>query len=126
MYATDGDDTLGGSDFDLCLAKILKDRIHALYDVDITATVAAVPGQVDAAEGCEKEGQHSADMCTAAVVHTKAEEIKKGLTYLEEVQFNCTLPAENKVYGCLRSVQVLVRVVAVCLVACIRQDACHQ
>lgn len=33
MYATDGDDILGGSDFDLCLYDIIKDKVLHVYIV---------------------------------------------------------------------------------------------
>jgi molecular chaperone DnaK (HSP70) len=94
VYATDGDDTLGGSDIDLCLFKILKDRIHEAYGVDIAA--AASPTKTGA-DSSEEEAEDSANMCSAAAVHTKAEEIKKALTYVDQVQFNCTLPSGDKV-----------------------------
>jgi hypothetical protein len=93
VYATDGDDTLGGSDIDLCLFKILKERIVQVAGVDITASAATQEAgaaqPVDAAD--------SASMCTAAAVHTMAEDVKKALTYAEEVQFKCTLPSAKKV-----------------------------
>lgn len=40
MYATDGDDSLGGSDIDLCMFKILKDRILEVSGTDITTLTA--------------------------------------------------------------------------------------
>lgn len=100
MYATDGDDTLGGSDIDLCLFKILKDRIQEVTDVDInklssssaTTTAADTSSISDAGAGSGEGEIRSADMCTAAAVHTMAEEIKKALTYEEEVPFKCTMP----------------------------------
>lgn len=84
VYATDGDDTLGGSDIDLCLFKILKDRIREVTDIDI----ATLHTNTSNAE----EVQKSAVMCTAAAVHTMAEDVKKALTYADEVAFQCTMP----------------------------------
>jgi molecular chaperone DnaK (HSP70) len=93
VYATDGDDTLGGSDIDLCLFKILKERILDVAGVDITAsTVTQEAGAAQAVDAAD-----SASMCTAAAVHTMAEETKKALTYAEEVLFKCTLPSAKKV-----------------------------
>eukprot|EP01032_Pedospumella_encystans_P010740 gene10740-12528_t len=83
VYATDGDDTLGGSDIDLCLFKTLKDRILEKSNVDITTLEPTVTD--------------SASSCTSAAVHTMAEEIKKQLTYNETVPFNCIMPQTQTV-----------------------------
>jgi hypothetical protein len=114
VYATDGDDTLGGSDIDLCLFKILKDRIHEAYGVDIAA--AAVQAAKTGAGGSEEEAEDSANMCSAAAVHTKAEEIKKALTYVDEVQFNCTLPSGDKVCVAWSSAYVAVSCCFCCFI----------
>lgn len=85
VYATDGDETLGGSDFDLCLAKTIKNRVEQMTQVAITNDHTNVLHAASASDVSEDE------LCSFPSIHTKAEEIKKQLTYSEEVGFNCTL-----------------------------------
>mmetsp|Transcript_1538 Transcript_1538/g.3304 ORF Transcript_1538/g.3304 Transcript_1538/m.3304 type:complete len:438 (+) Transcript_1538:86-1399(+) len=91
VYATDGDDTLGGSDIDLCLFKILKDRILQVSGLDITSQAMTHETSAD----CAQDASVSASMCTEAAVHTMAEDIKKKLSSQNEVLFSCTLPSES-------------------------------
>lgn len=58
---------------------------------------------------CIQDPAKSAQMCTAAAVHTMAEEIKKKLTTMEEVVFTCLLPDVNKV--CMHSIRLCVYIV---------------
>lgn len=83
VYATDGDETLGGSDLDLCLAKIIKTRVEDLS------------GQVISNHHSNAEvGSETAadDLCLFSTIHTKAEEVKKQLTSSSEVNFSCLMP----------------------------------
>ena len=96
MYATDGDDTLGGSDIDLCMYNILKEKIHKISGVDISSSSNAnseANSQTNSqTTNSNSNSVNSELMCTAAAVHTMAEEIKKALTYSAEVEFRCILP----------------------------------
>ena len=91
MYATDGDDTLGGSDLDLCLFKILTHRILETTGVDITTAATGTASTASAASAARAD--QASELCTAPAVHTMAEEIKKSLTYNSEVPFRCVFPA---------------------------------
>ena len=108
VYATDGDDTLGGSDIDLCLFKILKEKIYTTTNIDINTVC---PLSQETGVDCIQDPAKSAQMCTAAAVHTMAEEIKKKLTTMEKVVFTCLLPDVYKV--CMHSIRLYVCVVYV-------------
>jgi molecular chaperone DnaK (HSP70) len=83
VYATDGDETLGGSDFDICLSNTIQERIESVTSKKISHTHV----QTDAfSQGMVK------DLCTLSTIRIKAEEIKKQLTYNDHVEFNCHLP----------------------------------
>jgi molecular chaperone DnaK (HSP70) len=81
VYATDGDDSLGGSDLDLCLLRLIKDRIQAR-----TLSTALAAG----AEGAEGPIDYD-EQCSQASLRTKAEDIKKQLTYADSAPFSCIL-----------------------------------
>ena len=80
VYATDGDDSLGGSDLDLCLLRLIKDRIQARTPPTLSAAAAAAEGPIDFDE-----------QCSQASLRTKAEGIKKQLTYADSAPFSCIL-----------------------------------
>jgi len=82
VYATDGDDSLGGSDLDLCLHRIIEDRISTQAQTlrDVVTAAPPLGGQVDYDE-----------QCSLASLRTKAEDIKKKLTYATSVPFSCTM-----------------------------------
>lgn len=86
VYATDGDETLGGSDMDLCLYRIIKNRITTLSDVIIAdhSTSATSSSSNDNA-------------CEGPAIHKQAEAIKKQLTSSEEAEFICQLPDNGSV-----------------------------
>lgn len=99
---------MGGSDIDLCLFKILKDRIFQATGVDIATTTVSPQSGAD----CQQDAAASANLCTAAAVHTMAEDVKKALTYHSEVPFNCTMPSTSKTAGAAyapKSVSFMVR-----------------
>ena len=72
VYATDGDEMLGGSDFDMCLADVLTTQLEA-------------PG-IKLSE--EVTGGDNA--CTGASVRAKAEQMKKDLSSAESATIRCT------------------------------------
>jgi molecular chaperone DnaK (HSP70) len=87
VYATDGDETLGGSDLDLCLYEVIKSRIEGITGESITAK----------ASGADESGvQESAEACTPAAVRTKAEKLKKELSSEASAKFECRMPSTLK------------------------------
>ena len=62
VYATDGDETLGGSDLDVCLYNIIQQKLMKLQD---------------------------GPACSPATVRVISEEIKKDLSYNSSVTFSC-------------------------------------
>eukprot|EP01038_Epipyxis_sp_PR26KG_P014585 gene14585-19587_t len=81
VYATDGDETLGGSDIDLCLYKTIKERMYEKFSIDIT----------DAISHTSLSSHQEDEFCTPPAVHTKSENTKKMLTHNNTVLFNCNL-----------------------------------
>ena len=89
VYATDGDDSLGGSDLDLCLLRLIKDRIQARTPpTPSAAAAAAAEGPIDYDE-----------QCSQASLRTKAEDIKKQLTYADSAPFSCILAEVRACYS---------------------------
>lgn len=86
VYATDGDETLGGSDLDTCLFHIIKDR------VEIETGEPMAMKSVAAA----KDATHTDELCTAAAIRTKAESAKKELSSALSTSFSCTAPSSGK------------------------------
>lgn len=79
VYATDGDDTLGGSDLDSCLYNIIKAKMESLTGTTISGTH-------------DKEGPSIKGQCLAAGLLEKAEQVKKDLTNRTETTFSCIMP----------------------------------
>ena len=78
VYATDGDDTLGGSDLDSCLYNMIKTRLETQTGIKVSL------------HNDEKElvkGQ-----CLSATLLEKAEQIKKDLTNKMDTVFSCVMP----------------------------------
>jgi molecular chaperone DnaK (HSP70) len=82
VYATDGDDGLGGSDFDMCLYDYMKKKVQAILSDKIH----------------DSSGSFTADsslpssnylLCTPASIREAAEEVKKKLSSQNEVVFEC-------------------------------------
>ena len=84
VYATDGDETLGGSDFDLCLTKYLSNKVQVNAGRDI----------VQSGEVLEGDGMKSEE-CTLPSIRVMAEEIKKDLSSREVSEFSCKMPDTN-------------------------------
>jgi len=78
VYATDGDDTLGGSDFDHCLAQRLRHLVE-------TRTGRKVPQHVP------HYLNHYPDYCSMPVLQVKAEHAKKALSQADSVTVTCVL-----------------------------------
>jgi molecular chaperone DnaK (HSP70) len=83
VYATDGDETLGGSDFDLCLAKSITSKLQSSkYGVEEDEIKAApLQGGVGDAENDES--------CAGATIRVKAEGAKKTLSSAAVASFRC-------------------------------------
>lgn len=98
VLTTDGDDALGGSDFDLCLHDLLVDRLrrdYAFSPPSSTLAEAAGAGQEGSkAKGKGKakggEGQHD-NLCSHSALQQKAEQLKKDLSYHDESIVTCSL-----------------------------------
>lgn len=74
VYATDGDDTLGGSDFDVCLAENIKKKMeeHKPY------------------KGISNlSNNKKISLCDSSSIHQEAENIKKLFSKSEKVTFSC-------------------------------------
>ena len=91
VYATDGDDTLGGSDLDLCIAKSLKTKIEEKAGKNY--------------ESMEKEISKNGgikskifdELCINPSIHSKAEQIKKNLSSAASSIFSCIGPNNVKI-----------------------------
>ena len=92
VYATDGDETLGGSDFDLCLAKTLKAKVEAVSGRGIANQHNNRPDAPSSASASSASAVSEDELCLFPSIHTKAEEIKKGLTSSDSMEFSCVLP----------------------------------
>lgn len=85
VYATDGDETLGGSDFDLCIYDFLIEKLKKV--VRKTKNI-----ELELEDfGMQKSIQMADDACSAPSIRVKAEEVKKALTTSEKTPFNCVL-----------------------------------
>lgn len=92
VYATDGDETLGGSDFDLCLLHRLESVVHV--------QTGQHPLVVDDPVGAKKTALQSSDVevCSVPRLHVAAERIKCALTSSESVPFQCQLDGQVVTY----------------------------
>uniref|UniRef100_A0A7S0SSX6 Uncharacterized protein n=1 Tax=Chromulina nebulosa TaxID=96789 RepID=A0A7S0SSX6_9STRA len=81
VYATDGDDSLGGSDFDMCLYDLLVNKVYSE-----TGQQAHSADEITLPDGIQMS-----DVCVRSSIRHKAEEIKKKLTYANEAVFTCQL-----------------------------------
>lgn len=80
VYATDGDDGLGGSDFDMCLYDYMKQRVHtALGDRRKLPSAASVMSS--------PTPQYM--LCNPATIREAAEDVKKTLSSEKKVDFSC-------------------------------------
>ena len=84
VYATDGDSSLGGSDFDMSLYAYIKRRIYE----ESGGKVSLDYSSSNYHRGKDADG--SAIPCLASNIREEAESIKKKLTTKEAVQFQCT------------------------------------
>ena len=98
VLTTDGDDALGGSDFDLCLHDLVVDRLrrdYAFSPPSSTASEAAGAGpEGGKGKGKGKDkgqgGQHD-NLCSHSALQQKAEQLKKDLSSLDEATVSCSL-----------------------------------
>lgn len=82
VYATDGDEMLGGSDFDMCLAEVITRQLEerGVNLAEGTRPVTTIP---------------SDEACSEATVRVKAEQMKKDLSSAERATFHCTPAGEG-------------------------------
>lgn len=91
VYATDGDETLGGSDFDLCLLHRLESVVHVQ-----TGKHPLITDPVDT----KKQTTHSdVEVCSVPRLHVAAERIKCALTTSDSVPFHCQLDGQLVTYN---------------------------
>lgn len=83
VYATDGDDTLGGSDLDLCMYGLVKAKVEAQLGGAVKTLAEA-----DLREG----GRARDEQCLTSSLRNLAEEVKKKLTYADSVDASCYPP----------------------------------
>jgi molecular chaperone DnaK (HSP70) len=76
VYATDGDETLGGSDIDLCLFQQLRQAILDQWETTSDSDSSSVKEVED---------------CSVAVLLQQAEAIKRSLTSRDQAAFTCRL-----------------------------------
>eukprot|EP01031_Cornospumella_fuschlensis_P025351 gene25351-30612_t len=85
VYATDGDETLGGSDVDLCMYKILHRKVETAL------------GRPLADEPTVSSSQKTASLyppCSPPSLHMQAEEVKKQLSTYMQVDVYCSLAGD--------------------------------
>lgn len=90
VYATDGDDTLGGSDLDFCLYEMIKSRTE-----DITQSPMLTLEAFHAQTGGAKSDSDLEGLCLTASVRSAAEKVKKQLSSQDSVQFACDMPPQG-------------------------------
>lgn len=83
VYATDGDETLGGSDLDMCLYDIVKEKVEKISGEQLVLR----PVGIDSSSN----STNSDLVCATASVRTMSEEIKKLLSYTDSATFKCDL-----------------------------------
>ncbi len=80
VYATDGDETLGGSDFDLCLAESITATLQSKYGIG--------EEEVRASPLMQSDGEND-ESCASATIRVKAEAAKKALSGATVSPFSC-------------------------------------
>lgn len=89
VFATDGDETLGGSDFDLCLFKHIKQTIEA-------STGTIISGHLSPQDHSNLlPSTNEDDYCIGPSIHTKAEEMKKSFSSQTNAEFSCIMPVSD-------------------------------
>lgn len=79
VYATDGDDLLGGSDFDICVRSLISEKIAQQL------------------EQLKISNVHSGTCFEAAYLRERAEGIKKQLSFSNATEFSCDLSDGHRV-----------------------------
>ena len=106
VYATDGDETLGGSDLDLCLSAFIKQRVREVSGLVVDELYWEQDDRQQVRVLSYRDSFHllsvyvcvyvchyrQDELCLPASVHSKAEEVKKQLTYADSVEFSCIPP----------------------------------
>jgi len=86
VYATDGDETLGGSDLDMCLYDLIRHNLEAQSGHSV---------QLHSLSEMDKSVTNS-DLCLSANVRAMAEQVKKELSSAMTTEFSCRVPSEDK------------------------------
>jgi molecular chaperone DnaK (HSP70) len=96
VYATDGDDDLGGSDFDMCLNNAILGKLssdHSLtseHTDSLFADLSDGKSDDEVARMLHSElGTSPSQLCTTPSIRQKSEDVKKALTYNTTVEFTC-------------------------------------
>ena len=104
VYATDGDEGLGGSDFDLCLYSHLLRRLEREHgfvppakSAEAAAGAGGSKGGSPAAAGAQA-GQRD-HLCSHSALQQKAEQLKKDLSAAESATVSCSIPAPGSGSG---------------------------
>lgn len=92
VYATDGDETLGGSDLDLCLLHRLESVVHVQ-----TGKHPLITDPVD--NQTTSPGGRDVEVCSVPRLHVAAERIKCALTSSDSVPFQCQLDGQVVTYN---------------------------
>jgi molecular chaperone DnaK len=93
VYATDGDDDLGGSDFDMCLFDGLTSTLESKVThrtQDVVNDLASSRSDHELEEYINSTlGTSFSELCTSATIRQKSEDIKKLLTWHSSSLFSC-------------------------------------
>ena len=101
VYATDGDDSLGGGDFDLALAR------HLQAEVEAAAGRALLPAATTVAEAGLGEGE-DAQLCSWPRLRLAAEEAKRALSSAPSATVRCSMGSLGVQTGAAGSIAVVV------------------
>ena len=96
VYATDGDETLGGSDLDTCLFDIIKSRVEIETGEPLVMKQQNTQTIGSTKKTDKDAAKHSDEYCTSAAIRTKAESAKKQLSSVESTPFSCIDPKNDK------------------------------
>ena len=98
VYATDGDETLGGSDLDTCLFHIIKGRVEAELGEPLAMKVEGGGSKSSSSSSSRgsSDASESDELCASAAIRTKAENAKKQLSSAASTPFACTAPVSGR------------------------------
>ena len=94
VYATDGDNFLGGSDFDMCLFNYIKSKLYKLTEGTVTLdsiNATNIPKENPSSERARVPKL----LCDSVSVREEAENIKKKLSTINSIHFECVYKSKN-------------------------------